>query len=229
MQLRCVNHGAIPSLALTTTTLLEALQHRYATKAFDATRRIDPETWAALEKSLVLSPSSYGLQPWKFLVVTNPVLRAELRQHSWNQSQITDASHLVVFLAKRRIEEADVEKLISATSSIRGVPIESLGFYGDMIRKDLINGPRSQHIGQWSSNQVYIALGTFLTAAALLGVDTTPIEGFSPADYDRVLGLEDSAYRSSVVAVAGYHSAEDKYAGLAKVRYPDSELIEYIS
>jgi nitroreductase len=109
------------------------------------------------------------------------------------------------------------------------VPIESLGFYGDMIRKDLINGPRSQHIGQWSSNQVYIALGTFLTAAALLGVDTTPIEGFSPADYDRVLGLEDSDYRSSVVAVAGYHSPEDKYAGLAKVRYPESELIEYIS
>jgi nitroreductase len=135
----------------------------------------------------------------------------------------------VVFLAKRRIEEADVEKLISATSTIRDVPIESLGFYGDMIRKDLINGPRSQHIGQWSSNQVYIALGTFLTAAALLGVDTTPIEGFSPADYDRVLGLEDSAYRSCVVAVAGYHSAEDKYAGLAKVRYPESELIEYIS
>jgi len=218
----------IPTLALNTTTLLEALQQRYATKAFDAARRIDPETWAALEKSLVLSPSSYGLQPWKFLVVTNQVLRAELRQHSWNQSQITDASHLVVFLAKRRIEEADVEKLIVATSSLRGVPIESLGFYGDMIRKDLINGPRSQQIGQWSSNQVYIALGTFLTSAALLGVDTTPIEGFSPAEYDRVLGLDDSAYRTSVVAAAGYHSIEDKYASLPKVRYPDNELIEQI-
>ena len=216
-------------MALTTTTLLEALKQRYATKAFDGTRRIDPETWAALEKSLVLSPSSYGLQPWKFLVITNPELRAELRQYSWNQSQITDASHLVVFLAKRRIEEADVEKLIAATSAIRGVPIESLGFYGEMIRKDLINGPRSQQIYQWSTNQVYIALGTFLTSAALLGVDTTPIEGFSPADYDRVLGLDNTDYRSSVVAVAGYHSPEDKYAGLAKVRYPDSELIEYIS
>ena len=216
-------------MALTTTILLEALQHRYATKAFDAERHIDPDTWAALEASLVLSPSSYGLQPWKFLVVSNPALRAELRQHSWNQSQITDASHLVVFLAKRRIDEADVEKLIAVTSSLRGVPIESLGFYGDVIRKDLINGPRSQHIGQWSSNQVYIALGTFLTSAALLGVDTTPIEGFSPAEYDRVLGLEDSPYRSAVVAAAGYHSAEDKYASLAKVRYPASELIEHIS
>ena len=216
-------------MALTTTTLLEALQHRYATKVFDATRRIDPETWAALETSLVLSPSSYGLQPWKFLVVTNPVLRAELRQHSWNQSQITDASHLVVFLAKRRIEEVDVEKLISATSTVRGIPIESLGFYGDLIRKDLINGPRSQHIGQWSSNQVYLALGTFLTSAALLGIDTTPIEGFSPTEYDRLLGLEETDYRSSVVAVAGYRSAEDKYANLAKVRYPESELIKHIN
>ena len=204
-----------------------ALSWRYAVKAFDASRRIEPSIWAALENSLVMSPSSYGLQPWKFLVITDGSLRAELRPHSWNQSQITDSSHLVVFLAKREIAPADLDQLINATSAVRGVPAEQLGFYREMMQKDLIDGPRSQQIERWAANQVYIALGTFMTAAALLGVDTCPIEGFSPADYDRILGLETSPYRSCVVCAAGYRDATDKYAGLAKVRYASAELIEH--
>jgi nitroreductase len=207
-------------------TLVEALNWRYAVKAFDASRRIEPDTWAALETSLVMSPSSYGLQPWKFLLISDAALRAELRPHSWNQSQITDCSHLVVFLAKRQIAPADLDQLINATSAVRGVPAEQLGFYRELMQKDLIDGPRSQQIERWASNQVYIALGTFMTAAALLGVDTCPIEGFSPADYDRILGLETSPYRSCVVCAAGYRDASDKYAGLAKVRYASAELIE---
>lgn len=207
--------------------LLAALQWRYATKVFDADRRIPTETWAALEQSLVLSPSSYGLQPWTFQVIDDPALRAELRPHSWNQSQVTDASHLVVFLAKRTVTEADLDRLISATSTARGVPTEQLSGYRELMAKDLVHGPRSERIGTWASNQVYIALGTFMTAAALLGVDTCPIEGFSPPDYDRILGLEASPYRSAVVCAAGYRSADDKYATLAKVRYPASELIEH--
>ena len=204
-----------------------ALNWRYAVKAFDASRQIDAPTWASLENSLVMSPSSYGLQPWKFLVIGDAALRAELRPHSWNQSQITDASHLVVFLAKREIAAADLDQLISVTSDVRGVPSEQLAFYREMMQKDLIDGPRSQQIERWASNQVYIALGTFMTAAALLGVDTCPIEGFSPADYDRILGLESSPYRSCVVCAAGYRDASDKYAGLAKVRYSASALIEH--
>ncbi|MCP9926682.1 NAD(P)H-dependent oxidoreductase [Cyanobium sp. CH-040] len=207
--------------------LLPALHWRYATKAFDAGRRIPAETWAALEQSLVLSPSSYGLQPWKFLVIDDPGLRAELRPHSWNQSQVTDASHLVVFLAQRTVSEADLDRLISATSAARGVSPEQLAGYRELMAKDLVHGPRSERIGTWASNQVYIALGTFMTAAALLGVDTCPIEGFSPPDYDRILGLEASLYRSAVVCAAGYRSSEDKYATLTKVRYPASELIEH--
>ena len=204
-----------------------ALDWRYAVKTFDASRRIDPPTWAALENSLVMSPSSYGLQPWKFLVINDGALRAELRPHSWNQSQITDCSHLVVFLAKRTIEAPDLDRLIDATSATRGVPTEQLAFYREMMQKDLIDGPRRQVIERWASNQVYIALGTFMTAAALLGVDTCPIEGFSPADYDRILGLESSPYRSCVVCAAGYRDGADKYAGLAKVRYAPAELIEH--
>jgi nitroreductase len=204
-----------------------ALRWRYAVKTFDAARRIDPTTWAALEDSLVMSPSSYGLQPWKFLVITDAALRAELRPHSWNQSQITDSSHLVVFLVKREITPADLDQLIHVTSSVRGVPTEQLAFYREMMQKDLIDGPRSQQIERWASNQVYISLGTFMTAAALLGVDTCPIEGFSPLDYDRILGLDSTPYRTCVVCAAGYRDASDKYAALAKVRHAPSELIEH--
>ncbi|MFM7229403.1 MAG: NAD(P)H-dependent oxidoreductase [Cyanobacteriota bacterium] len=207
-------------------TLLEALRWRYATKAFDAARSIPDDLWQALEDTLVLTPSSYGLQPWRFLVIRDAALKAELRPHSWNQSQITDASHLVVLLSRRHIEGRDLDRLIEATASSRGLDPTTLAGYRQMMAKDLVDGPRSATIERWASNQVYIALGNLMTAAALLGIDTCPIEGFSPPDYDRLLGLDDSDYRSCVVCACGYRSTEDRYAGLAKVRFDRSELIE---
>ena len=209
-------------------TLLQALRWRYATKAFDASRRIDAPTWDALEQALVLTASSYGLQPWKFLVITDPAIRAELRPHSWNQSQITDCSHLVVLLKKRLITAADADQLIATTAATRGIDAGLLDGYRKMIQVDLIDGPRSQVIGAWAANQVYIALGNLLTSAALLGVDTCAIEGFSPPDYDRILQLEASDYQSCVVCACGYRSGDDKYASLAKVRYPASDLIQHL-
>ena len=207
-------------------TLLEALRWRYATKAFDAGRSIPDDLWQTLEDTLVLTPSSYGLQPWRFLVIRDAALKAELRPHSWNQSQITDASHLVVLLSRRHIEGRDLDRLIEATASSRGLDPTTLAVYRQMMAKDLVDGPRSATIERWASNQVYIALGNLMTAAALLGIDTCPIEGFSPPDYDRLLGLDDSDYRSCVVCACGYRSSEDRYSGLAKVRYDRSELIE---
>ena len=208
-------------------TLLNALQWRYATKAFDANRQIDASTWASLEQALVLTASSYGLQPWKFLVITDASIRSELRPHSWNQSQISDCSHLVVLLKKRTITASDADRLIEAIAQARGIETNVLAGYRQMIQVDLIDGPRSQIIGQWAANQVYIALGNLLSSAALLGVDTCAIEGFSPSDYDRILGLESNDYQSCVVCACGYRSSDDKYAGLAKVRYPASDLIEH--
>ena len=214
-------------MATASPQLLQALQWRYATKTFDPSQRIPTETWEALESALVLTASSYGLQPWKFLVISDAELRAQLRPHSWNQSQITDCSHLVVLLKKREILAADADRLIEATATTRGIDASLLEGYRQMIQVDLIDGPRSQAIGQWSANQVYIALGNLLTSAALLEVDTCAIEGFSPSDYDKILGLESSDYKSCVVCACGYRSAEDKYAGLAKVRYSASDLIEH--
>jgi nitroreductase len=208
-------------------TLLNALQWRYATKAFDANRQIDAPTWASLEQALVLTASSYGLQPWKFLVITDASIRSELRPHSWNQSQITDCSHLVVLLKKRTITASDADRLIEAIAQARGIETSVLAGYRQMIQVDLIDGPRSQIIGQWAANQVYIALGNLLSSAALLGVDTCAIEGFSPRDYDRILDLESDDYQSCVVCACGYRSSDDNYANLAKVRYPASDLIEH--
>jgi nitroreductase len=214
-------------MAIAPETLLEALQWRYATKMFDPERIIPDPIWSALEQTLVLTPSSYGLQPWKFLVIQNPELRQQLRPHSWNQSQITDCSHLVVLLSQRSIEAVDADRLIQAIAEARAVEPSSLDSYRNMIQIDLIDGPRRQIIERWSSNQVYIALGNLITAAALLSIDTCAIEGFSPPDYDKILQLEDTNYRSSVVCACGYRSAADKYASLAKVRYSATDLIEH--
>lgn len=207
--------------------LLGAMNWRYAVKVFAADRTIPAETWATLEEVLRLSPSSYGLQPWKFLVITDRALRAELRPFSWNQSQITDCSHLVVFLRKRTMSEPDLQRLLAHTAEVRNVPTESLTGYAELMRNDLVEGPRSQLISSWSANQAYLALGNLLTSAALLKVDTCPIEGFSPVDYDRILDLENTPYQSTVVCACGYRSANDRYANLAKVRYPAVEVIEH--
>jgi len=207
--------------------LLAAQRWRYATKSFDAARRIPAEQWQALEDILVLTPSSYGLQPWKFLVIDNPALRQELRPHSWDQSQITDCSHLVVLLAKRTITAADADRFVASIAAARGQDVAALETYRQMIQVDLIEGPRAAEIERWTSNQLYIALGNLMTSAALLGIDTCAIEGFSPAEYDRILGLEGSDYRSRVACACGYRSEGDRYAGLAKVRYPAGELIEH--
>jgi len=207
--------------------LLAAQRWRYATKRFDAGRVIPAEHWQALEESLVLTPSSYGLQPWRFLVIQDAALRQELRPHSWNQSQITDCSHLVVLLAQRTITEADADRFVASIAAARGQELSALDPYRQMIQVDLIEGPRAAEIERWASNQLYIALGNLMTSAALLGIDTCAIEGFSPADYDRILGLDGGDYRSRVVCACGYRSEADQYASLAKVRYPAAELIEH--
>lgn len=210
----------------TPSDLLAQLSWRYATKAFDPTRAIPPAIWEALLDSLVLTPSSYGLQPWKFLIVDDPALRAALRPKSWGQAQVEQCAHLVVILGRTAMAEADIDRLIAATSATRGVPAAALDGYRGMMLKDLIHGPRSQVVADWAARQCYIALGQFMLACAELGVDTCPMEGFEPAAYDQILGLAGTGYHAVVVCPVGYRAADDKYAALPKVRFPRSEVIE---
>jgi len=213
---------------MTPQDLLNSLHWRYATKVFDATKQIPVETWRALKQALLLTPTSYGLQPYRFLVIKNPAKRAELLPHSWNQRQVVDASHFIVFAARKNVTEADVDKLIAHSSRTRNIPAESLGAYRGMMVSDLVNGARGKIAHEWATRQTYIALGNLMTCAAVLGVDACPMEGFSPPDYDRVLGLEYSGYGAVVCCALGYRAATDKYASLAKVRYPESDLVYQI-
>ena len=212
----------------TTRQLLDALQWRYATKVFDATKKIPADVWQTLERALVLTPTSYGLQPYKFLVISDPAKRTELLPYSWNQKQVVDASHFVVFTARTKITDADVNKLIQLTSDVRKIPAESLNFYRDMMLGDVGNGPRSKTAHDWAARQAYIALGNLMTCAAVLGVDACPMEGLNPAEYDRVLGLNYSGFATVVACALGYRAATDKYAGLPKVRYETRELVQQV-
>ncbi len=210
---------------LTPDQLLESLRWRYATKQFDPDRKIPGEVWTALEEALVLTPSSFGLQPWKFLVIEDAALREELRAASWNQAQVTEASHLVVFAVQRSASEADVDRLIDRTVAVRAMPegAERLAGYKKVILQFIENAP----IPEWHKRQAYIALGNFLTSAALLGIDACPLEGLDPARYDEILDLPRQGLTTAVAATAGYRAATDAYAALAKVRYLKEEVVEY--
>lgn len=211
---------------ISTPDLLDALTWRYATKKFDPTKAISAQTWSALEDALVLTPSSYGLQPWKFVVVTSPELKEKLRPFSWNQAQVTDCSHYVVFTIKKNLTTADVDRFVERTAEVRSVPVESIAGYRNMMVSDVVNGARSFNVNEWATRQAYIALGNFMTSAALVGVDTCPMEGIEPVNYDKTLDLAEAGYATVVACAAGYRAEDDKYSELAKVRFAKSEMID---
>lgn len=208
--------------------LVTALEWRYATKRFDPEKKISTDTWNALERALVLTPTSFGLQPYRFLVLTDFGKRAELLAHSWNQHQVVDCSHYVVFAARTKITEADVDNWIQRIAQVRKVPVDGLAAYRGMMIGDVVHGSRGKISHEWAIRQAYIALGNLMTCAAVLGVDACPMEGIAPPEYDRVLGLHDSGYATAVACAFGYRTSTDKYAALPKARFDASELIKKI-
>lgn len=213
---------------ITPENLLTQLNWRYATKQFDPQLKIAPQTWAALEETLLLTPSSFGLQPWKFLVVTDAATREQLVPVSWGQRQVADASHLVVFAVKRNFGEADIDAYLNRIVDVRGTSRESLSGYRGMMVGNLIQNRDEAGRKNWATNQTYIALGNFLTSAALLGVDACPLEGIEPLKYDELLGLKEQGLMTVVAAAAGYRAAGDKYASARKVRFPKSAVLAEI-
>lgn len=211
-----------------TQQLLDALNWRYAVKKFDAERKIPADVWSALEEALVLTPSSYGLQPWKFFVITDQTLKESLVAASYKQTQPRDCSHLVVMAVQKKVAVEDVDKLFDAIAEIQERPRESTEGYRKMMIGDVVDGARGEDSVGWAKLQSYIALGNFMTAAALLGVDTCPMEGFVPAMYDEALGLAERGLTTAVLCPAGYRSADDKYASTPKVRYPLDDVIERV-
>jgi nitroreductase len=205
--------------------LIESLEWRYATKKFDAAKKIDKKTWSVLEHALILSPSSYGLQPWKFIIVEDQALKDKLRTFSWNQSQVSDCSHLVVFAIKEKIDAEHIDQFIHQTAKVRGLDAASMDGYKKMMIGDLVTGARSHGAAEWAARQTYIALGNFMTAAAVIGVDTCPLEGIDPVKYDELLGLTGSGWRVVVACPAGFRAEDDKYSSTKKVRFNPEDVI----
>ncbi len=208
--------------------LLTQLRWRYAVKAFDPTRAIPADVWAALEESLVLTPSSFGLQPWRFVVVTDQLIKDQLPPFSWNQGQVRDASHVVVFAARVNPDGSDIDRLMQRTAEVRGVEVEALAGYRKMVQGTLQLPPENFNLNHWAALQVYIALGQFMASAAMLGIDTCPMEGILPAKYDELLNLTAEGYRTVVVCPAGYRRSGDKYSVAQKVRYPVHEVVKRV-
>ena len=163
--------------------IIEALNWRYATKMFDPSRKIPEDQWRALEESLVLTPSSFGLQPWEFIVVTNSEIRESLVAHSWNQRQVADASHLVVIATRTDVNEAWIDRFVGRVEEVRGEQGVFSGYRDMMV--GFVSSLDEEGVKQWGKLQTYIALGQFMTCAAMMGIDTCPMEG--KKSYDRGL------------------------------------------
>jgi nitroreductase len=204
--------------------LLAQLNWRCAIKKFDPTRKISDRDWATLEQALLLSPSSFGLQPWAFIVVKDPAMRAKLQAASYGQAQIVDASHLVVFANKINLNESDLDAHLKRISEVRNTPVEGLAQLRGKLVGSLIQGMDVPTRNAWCRNQLYIALGNLLTSAAMLGIDACPMEGIDRAQYDSILGLTQKGFAASMVATLGYRSSADQYSAAPKVRFPKERV-----
>lgn len=216
------------SASLTPDQLVTALNWRYATQKFDPSRKIDAVTWGALEQALVLAPSSFGAQPWKFFVVNDPAVRERLMAASWGQRQVVDASHFVVFALRKDLDAAHLDRHVARVAEVRGVGLDTLEKFRGGLHKAIAGARAGGALDAWQARQVYIALGQFMTAAAALGVDTCPMEGLAPAKYDEILGLTGTGLTTLCACPAGYRAEDDKYAALPKVRFPVAEVITHV-
>ena len=207
--------------------LLKGLKWRYATKKFDATKKISNEDLETLKEAVQLSASSYGLQFYKVLIIEDPEIRAQLKEAAYGQTQLTDASQVFVFCNYTNPVDADVDKFVQLTAETRQQNVDALKAHADGM-KGSINGQTEEAKKIWTAKQTYIALGTLLAAAGEMRIDACPMEGFNPQEFNRILGLGKKGLNAAVVATVGYRAEDDKYQHAAKVRKPMDELYETI-
>ena len=208
-------------------TFIEHQNWRYATKKFDTSKKVSNSDLQTLKKAIQLAASAYGLQPYKVLIVENPELRTQLQTASWGQSQIVEASHLLVFANISKIDEAYIDAFFENTANTRNIPIEALDGYKTFMKNAILDMPEDQ-MNIWTYKQPYLELGNLLCAAAELKIDVTPMEGFEAQKYNDILGLSAKGLNASLVATIGYRHEEDQLQHLAKVRKPETELFETI-
>jgi nitroreductase len=204
-------------------TFIENQNWRYATKKFDTSKRVSDANLQVLKEAMRLSASSYGLQPYKIIFIENPDLRSKLQPAAWGQSQIVDASHLVIFANITNFGDTEIDAAIQNLTTTRGLPAEALKGYGDFM-KSKITSLAVEKRDIWTAKQTYLALGNLLNAAAELQIDVTPMEGFEPAQFNEILGLEAMNLNAALVATIGYRHEEDQTQHYIKVRKSNEEL-----
>ena len=208
-------------------SILEKLNWRYATKKFDSSKKVSKENLETLLDAANLTASSYGLQPYEIYVIEDADTRTKLRAASYDQSQITDASYVIVLANKPTFDGTMIDDYINNIMKIRGLSKEDLEGFSQTMKSTLLDLPDA-YKNTWTSNQAYIVLGNLMTIAAEMEIDTCPMEGFDKAQYNEILGLTDKGLNAAVVLAVGYRSTEDDTQNYPKVRYSKEQIITHI-
>lgn len=206
----------------------KAMLWRYATQQFDKRKNIPESTFDMLLETMRLTPSSLGLQPWKFIIVDNMDVRGELRDHSWDQPQVTDASHYIVLCSYKRLTDSLLDKHLEQLRLEWGLNPDDLQSMHNLYRSFLADKSPSE-MREWMGQQVYIVLGNIITAAALCGIDACPLEAFNKDAYKEILGTDKMDVEPRVAIALGYRVESDIYGQHEKVRFPMRDVIKVIS
>ena len=207
---------------------IDNLKWRYAVKKFDHHKILSDNQINILKQAFNLTATSYGLQPIKLVVVKNKDIQKELVLHSWNQQQISQASHLLVICIDTKLDETDVEKYFERVKEIRNTPDEIINSFKEYLTTT-ISGKTTEDLLSWGKNQAYLALGNLLTVCANEKIDSCPMEGFIPEKYDEVLGLKEKNLSSVLVLPVGYRAEDDIMTHQKKVRKNIGEIVIDIS
>lgn len=204
--------------------ILSSLHWRYATKKFNPTKILATDQLDRLLEAVRLAPSSFGLQPYKVIVVSNPAVRSQLSAAAWGQPQVTQASHLLLFAAKTNINNDMVDEFIQMVATTRGLTLDQLAPLNDMMKGVVASKTPAQLI-EWAARQAYIALGVLLAAAAVEQIDASPMEGFDPKQFDTILELDKLNLTTAVIAGVGFRAEDDPTTALAKVRFSRQDMV----
>lgn len=208
-------------------TYINSLKWRYATKKFDTEKKIPAADLEQLMDAIQLSPSSYGLQPYHVFILSDPEMRQRLKTASYEQSQVIDASHLLVFASKTNFDGELINSYLKEVSEARHIDLEKLEGYSAMMKSKLLPLPEGDK-ANWAARQTYIALGNFLSAASMMSIDACPMEGFNTRAVDEILGLEQKNLSAAVIVAVGYRSETDQTQHNKKVRRSKQTLFTHL-
>ena len=196
---------------------IENLEWRYAVKQFDEQRMLSDEQLEVLKKAFNLTATSYGLQPIKLVVLSDKKLQLSLVEHSYNQPQVGQASHVLILCIEKNVDSRYITSYFERVKQVRGTSDEVLDPFKNALVEDFSKKAPAE-ILEWAKNQAYLALGNLLTICAMERIDACPMEGFIPAEYDRLLDLDSKGLTSVLVLPVGYRASDDMFSGFKKVR-----------